>query len=331
MSVNKPIQLGLCCMNTTLKEHKPPIYSSRRMAVKTIHKQGIDELKHRIKLNLIGLKKMLEWNEENGIKVFRISSEIFPHKTNPAIPAYSFDFAKELLKEVGDYAKQHNHRLTIHPGQYNVIGTENEKTFQQTVKNLDYQAEMLDLMGMGVDSVMVIHGGGVYGDKPKTIERWCRNFYRLPERVQKRLVIENCEKSYSIEDCLYISSKVNIPVVFDTHHYDCYILLHKNHTLQPACTYMPAILETWKKRNIKPKFHVSEQCCGGRVGKHSDYIETIPEYLLHIPRLYNTHIDIMIEAKKKELSIQNLYKTYPFLDCKIINLNRTLSPTIIQV
>ena len=315
MSINKPIQLGLCCMNTTLKENKPPIYSSRRMAVKTILSKGIDELKRRIILNLQDLKKMLEWNEQNGIKVFRISSEIFPHKTNSAIPAYTFDFAKDLLKEVGDYAKKYNHRLTLHPGQYNVIGTPTDKTFQQTVLNLDYQAEMLDLMGLDEQSVMVIHGGGVYGDKEKTIKRWCENFHRLPERVKKRIVLENCEKSYSIEDCLRISNMVNIPVVFDTHHYDCYILLHKAHELQPATKYIPAILETWNKRGIKPKFHVSEQCCGGRTGKHSDYIDIIPNYLLDIPTTYNQHIDIMIEAKKKELSIQKLYAKYPFLDC----------------
>ncbi len=315
MSINKPIQLGLCCMNTTLKEQKPPIYSSRRMAVKTILNKGIDELKRRIILNLQDLKKMLEWNEQNGIKVFRISSEIFPHKTNPAIPYYDFDFAKKLLKEVGDYAKQYNHRLTIHPGQYNVIGTPTEKTFQQTLLNLDYQAEMLDLMGLDENSVMVIHGGGVYGDKEKTIKRWCENFYRLPKRVQKRLVIENCEKSYSIEDCLRISNMVNIPVVFDTHHYDCYILLHKQHNLQTADYYIPKILNTWQRRGIKPKFHVSEQCCGARTGKHSDYIQTIPNYLLTIPTTYNTDIDIMIEAKKKELSIQQLYLLYPFLNC----------------
>ena len=85
---------------------------------------------------------------------------------------------------------------------------------------------MLDLMGLDHHSVMVIHGGGVYGDKEGTIKRWCENFYRLPKRVQKRLVIENCEKSYSVEDCLRISDMVNIPVVFDTHHYD----IHYNRT-----------------------------------------------------------------------------------------------------
>ena len=69
-------------------------------------------------------------------------------------------------------------------------------------------------------------------------------------------------------------------------------------------------------RNIKPKFHVSEQG-SGRCGHHSQYVETIPHYLLEIPEKYNTDIDIMIEAKMKEQSIFKLYKKYPFLDCKI--------------
>ena len=74
--------------------------------------------------------------------------------------------------------------------------------------------------------------------------------------------------------------------------------------------YIPQILETWKKRGIKPKFHVSEQGAG-RCGHHSDYIEVIPDYLLEIPEKYNTHIDIMIEAKMKEQAVFKLYAKYP--------------------
>jgi len=288
------------------------------MILRIIKKLGIDELKRRVTLNLIDLKKMVEWNEKNGIKVFRISSNIFPHKTNQSIEDYGFEFAKDLLKDIGDLAKSYNQRITMHPGQYNVVGTPSEDKFQQTVRNLDYQAELLDIMEMGKDSVMVVHGGGLYGDKELTKQRWCANFHRLPDRVKKRLVIENCERIFSIEDCLDISDRINIPVVMDTHHFDCYTLLttHKNELFKPAREYIPAVLKSWSRRGIKPKFHVSEQCCGGRVGKHSDFIEDIPKYLLEIPLLYDVNIDIMIEAKKKELSIKNLYIKYPFLNCK---------------
>ena len=72
---------------------------------------------------------------------------------------------------------------------------------------------------------MVVHGGGLYGNKEKSKEDWCNNFKSLPENVKNKLVLENCEKIFNIEDCLSISKKINIPVVFDTHHFECYKLL----------------------------------------------------------------------------------------------------------
>ena len=125
MSKEKPIQLGLCCMNTTLKEQKPPVYASRKIIVRIIDQKGIEELKRRVILNLEDLLKMLDWNEQNGIKVFRLSSELFPHKSNPKAKSYDFDFALDLLKEIGNLAKKYNQRLTFHPGQYNILSTKN--------------------------------------------------------------------------------------------------------------------------------------------------------------------------------------------------------------
>mgnify|MGYP001413530557 CR=1 FL=1 len=162
---------------------------------------------------------------------------------------------------------------------------------------------------------MVVHGCGVYGDKEKTKERWCEQFQLVPENVRRRLVLENCEKCFSVRDCLDIAQKINIPMVFDTHHYECYSILHPDETQEPPEDYIEEILETWKKRNIKPKFHVSEQGAG-KCGHHSDYIEVIPEYLLEIPEKYGVNIDIMIEAKMKEKSIFKLYEKYPQLNCK---------------
>lgn len=315
MSENKAIQLGLCCLNITLKAQKPPIYPSRKIIMRIIKERGMEELKRRITDNLKDLVKMIEWNEQNGIKVFRLSSELFMHKTNPKVEDYSFDFALDLLKQAGDLAKKYNQRLTFHPGQYNVVGTPHIDKYLQTVRELEYHADVLNHMGMGKDSVLVVHGGGLYGDKEKTKARWCEQYKKLPQKVKDRLVLENCERAFSIQDCLDVSNIIGIPVVFDTHHFDCYKKLHPNERFESGDYYMPLVLETWKRRNIKPKFHVSEQG-SGRCGHHSDYIENIPQYLLDIPKKYNTNIDIMIEAKKKELAIFKLYKKYPMLNCK---------------
>jgi UV DNA damage endonuclease len=288
-STERPVQLGLCCMNVTLKKQKPPVYAARRIIMKTIEKLGIEELKKRTLQNLEDLLKMLHWNTENGIRVFRLSSEMFQHKTNPRVQDYTYDFALEHLKKIGDYAKSVGMRLTMHPGQWNNLGSPNQKVVDQTFKDLNYHCGILDMMGMGKDSVMVIHGGGVYGDKQGAMKRWVENYLKLPKRIKDRLVLENCEKSYSIKDCLKLSWRVNIPVVFDTHHFE-------------------------SRKNIKPKFHVSEQG-SGKIGHHSDYIEILPKYLLEIPEKYGVNIDIMIEAKMKELSIQKLYIRYPETNC----------------
>lgn len=315
MSENKSIQLGLCCLNIELRECKPSVFSSRSVILKTLHEKGVDNLKAKIVENLQDVLIMMDWNEANGIKVFRLSSEMFPHISNPNAPDYTLEFAKDLLKRIGEKSKKYNQRLTFHPGHFNCLGSPTESVIEHTIRDLDYHASVLDMMELGPDSVMVIHGGGIYGDKNKTIDRWCENYNKLPDNIKRRLVLENCERNFSIEDCLRVSEKVKVPVVFDTHHYECYNIMHPNEKLEIADNYIPKILETWSRRGIKPKFHVSEQGAG-KCGHHSDYIETIPNYLLEIPKKYKTDIDIMIEAKMKEKAIFKLYEKYPYLDSK---------------
>lgn len=315
MSVPKPLQLGLCCINTVLREQKPPVFCSRKMIMKSIEEKGIEVLQAKIRQNLHDVLTMLEWNEANGIRVMRLSSEMFPHKSNPRSVSYNFDFALDLLQQIGERARALGHRLTFHPGQYNVVGTPVRASFEQTVRDLTYHADVLDLMGMGVDSVMVVHGGGIYGDKQATMQRWCDQYAELPSNVRARLVLENCEKCFSIKDCLWVSDRIGIPVVFDTHHFACYNKLHPYELFDDAASYIQKILATWVARSIKPKFHVSEQG-SGRVGHHSDYITNFPEYLLEIPSKYGVEVDVMIEAKMKEQAIMRLYAMHPELNCK---------------
>ena len=177
MSEPKSIQLGLCCINTILRAQKPPVFCSRKMIIRTVKEKGIDVLKEKILQNLADVIKMIEWNEQNGIRVLRLSSELFPHKSNPRVVDYTFDFALDILKKIGDKAREYGHRITFHPGQYNVVGTPNEASFIQTINDLSYHASVLDHMGMDKTSVMVVHGGGVYGDKQKTLERWKKAVY----------------------------------------------------------------------------------------------------------------------------------------------------------
>ena len=148
-------------------------------------------------------------------------------------------------------------------------------------------------------------------DKPKTKARWITNFKRLPKRVQRRLVLENCEKCFNLADCIEVSQETGIPVVYDTHHYHCYNKLHPDEHAEEICYYLPAIVKSWTDRGMKPLFHISEQRPGVKTGAHSDLVEIIPDYFFKLSKTVD--IDIMIEAKLKEQAIELLYKKYPQL------------------
>lgn len=318
------LRLGLCCLNNTLREEKD-IYPSRTWTLATMVKHGglSEELIRRIDMNLDDLEKMLDWNAEHKIWVFRLSSDLFPHYTNELHVKYSLDRWREKLARVGKKARDLGIRLNFHPGQFNVVGTPNKDVLQQTIRELDYHAEVLELMGMGPDATMVVHGGGVYGNKEATIDRWVEQFGMLTDRTRPRLVLENCERCYSIVDCLEISRRVNerwgivLPVVFDTHHHQCYQMLNHASELDPSGeAYAEAILATWAARGIRPEFHISEQG-EGRIGHHSDYISEIPAWILALD------VDLMVEAKAKERAILRLYELYP----EIVGDHRTRGPT----
>jgi len=306
--VPRSMQLGLCCLNTELR--KKNIFCSRTHMRATLDRTGSDPLIQSALKNCEDLIRMIQWNADHGIRVFRISSDIFPRKSDLKAPQYDLDFAQPLLTKAGNLARKYKQRLSFHPGQYNVVGTPTPSTFESTIRDLDYQAETLDRMACDQNSILVVHGGGLYGNKQATLNRWISNYKLLPERIRRRLVLENCEKCFSITDCLYVSEAINIPVVFDVHHYECYRQLHPKEHFEPPEFYIPTIINTWHKRNMIPYFHISEQCCGAQIGKHSDLIDDIPQYLLDI----TDHFDLDVEAKLKEQAINKLYKKYPAID-----------------
>jgi UV DNA damage endonuclease len=297
------VRLGLCCINNRLR--KKGIFCSRSTIRKTFSVERAMDLALK---NIQDIKPLVEWNEKNKINVFRLSSDMFPHFTDTETEKYSLDFAVKALETSGETCKKLNQRITMHPGQYNQIGAKTAAVFDKTVDDLKMHADILDAMGIDADGIVNIHGGGVYGDKEATKRRWIEQFDDLPANVKARLTIENCEKCYSTRDCLEIATECKIPVIFDTHHYDCYSLLHPNEKQESPEQLLPEVIETWGSR--RPLFHISQQRPGSAIGAHSDYITEIPHYLLDIPFEYNTDIDIDVEAKAKEDAILSLYEKY---------------------
>jgi UV DNA damage endonuclease len=258
------------------------------------------------------IEKLCKWNYDHNIFVLRLSSDMFPHFTDTETEPYDLSFAMEALAKAGAAARKYSQRINFHPGQYNQVGAKSKDVFEKTIQDLKMHADILDAMGIDKNGILCIHGGGVYDDKDATVERWVQNFKLLPENVKKRVCIENCERCYSVKDCLYIAETCEIPLIFDSHHYECFNLINPDKKLD-INDLMERIVETWKKRGMTPLFHISEQREGARIGAHSDFIETIPEYILTVPERYGVDVDIEVEAKMKEEAILHLYALYPYL------------------
>lgn len=292
--------LGYACLCTELR--KKGIFCSRTCRISTIKEKGIEYVKSLAMKNCIDLLTMLEYNVKNKIYFMRISSDLFPFCSHEEY-SYSLDFADDILKKIGNYAKTHGIRLTAHPGQYNVLSSKAQKVIDNTFRDLNHHCDFLDRMGLDKNSVMLIHGGGVYGDKASSLRRLSENIKKLPENTRNRLVLENCEMSYTIEDLLPISQELQVPIVIDFHHDDL------KPSTKPTEFYFYDVFKVWSNRGIKPKVHVSNSVPGVSADdsltkrrKHSDLIYKLHDSLLTI----KFPIDVMLEAKLKEQAVYKL-------------------------
>ncbi len=68
------------------------------------------------------------------------------------------------LAALGRKARDLDIRLSFHPSQFVVLNSPDPELVAKSVWDLKSQAEMLDLMELGPETVVVIHVGGAYGD-----------------------------------------------------------------------------------------------------------------------------------------------------------------------
>lgn len=300
--IRQHLRLGLCCLNTVLREQN--IFCSRTCIRKNF---TVSLAQQKALLNLRDLLIMIEWNQQHNIKCFRISSSIFPHFTDDATEPYTIDFARPLLKQIGDKIREYGHRIIMHPGQFNQVGAKDPHVLAKTVADLQHHASILDAMEIDHNGILIVHGGGVYQSKTETMTRWITQFKMLPESVKRRLVVENDERNYNTEDCLHLAKACQIPLVFDFHHYQCW-----REPQRSIADLIPSILETWSSVGKHVVMHVSEQEIGHKLGAHSDYVEQIPKEVFETILKYQIGIDLEIEAKMKEQAVLRLHERYQF-------------------
>ena len=294
--------LGYACINMTLRKDK--ITTNRSMIKRTFLKEGIRRSSDLALQNTRDLIEIIKWNHKNGFKLFRMTSDLIPWASEFSLSSMP-DYRKIsiLLNGAGNLAAKYGQRITSHPGPFNVLVSPNERVVNNTIRDLSIHGEIFDLMGLSRTpfNKINIHCNGVYGDKQSAMDRFCKNFERLPESVQTRLTVENDDKAsmYSVKDLMYIHERIGIPIVFDYHHHRfCTGDMTEQEALELA-------MSTWG--DIKPVVHYSESKTledeTAKPQAHSDYIYSKID-------TYGHDLDIVVEAKAKELTVLNYLSNF---------------------
>ncbi|MFX1569583.1 MAG: UV DNA damage repair endonuclease UvsE [Promethearchaeota archaeon] len=281
------MKIGYPCINLSLE-----CRSSRTFRLKNYSEEKLIDT---IEGNLNCLLKILEFNFNNSLLFFRITSDLIPFASHPIMKFNWQDHFKSKFREIGTYIKKNSMRITMHPGQYTVLNSKNEKVVQNSIKELKYHVDVLELLGLDSTAKVMTHVGGVYGDKNNSIKRFLQIYTTLSDTIKEHYIIENDDKSYNIKDCLKINEKIGIPIVFDSYHHFCYNL---GESLEIA---MELINKTWKKSDGIPIIHYSSEHPNKGKYSHADEVNLnhFSEFL-KLTKKFN--FDLMFEIKNKEKS-----------------------------
>lgn len=281
------MKIGYPCINWSIgcksnKTFRLKSYSEERL-IETVDK------------NLDCLIHILEFNIKHNIKFFRITSDLVPFASHPICKFDWQEYFKERFKEIGNLIESHNIRISMHPDQFVLINSLKNIVFENSLKELDYHVELVDLMELDTSAKIQIHVGGIYGDKERSIKRFIERFEKLDETIKRRLVIENDDKRYSLKDCLLVNAETGIPVLFDIFHHEL------NNSEEKISEAFRLFTKTWRKKDGIPMVDYSSQQKGELKGKHTKSID-LEHFKNFLTLTKPFDFDIMLEIKDKEKS-----------------------------
>ncbi len=247
--------------------------------------------------NLNSLNCIIDYNIKNGIRLFRISSDLIPFGSSLASNIPWNSIYAEKLFAIGQKMIDAEMRVSMHPGQYTVLNSPDEAVAKRAIEDLDYHEKVLTGLGLGPEHKIILHLGGVYGAKKQAQNRFTSRYKELTPAVLTRLVLENDDKLFSIDDVLDTAITVGMPVVYDVLH----------NAVNPAdkpcgdIDWIKKCSQTWQNKDGPQKIHYSQQSSDKRPGAHSESIQ-IDIFLEFCQKLSGMDIDVMLEVKDKNLS-----------------------------
>lgn len=303
------IKLGYACICESLEGVTT---SSSYTYSNYLKEKDLDKLDRIIKSNLDDLEKIISFNICNNIHFYRLSSKIIPLATKDDVLFDYIDKYMNYYNRIGNLINNNNLRVDFHPDQFCVLNSVKKDVVNNSIEILKYHYKLLESLKID-NKILVLHIGSNTFGKDNSLKRFINNFLSLPKYLQGVIAIENDDKVFNIEDCLYLNSILNIPIVLDYHHHLCN---HNNLDID-----FNRVFKTWKNINPKVHFSTSKSSQKKEIRSHNDYINA-DDFISFLDKIKNLdfNIDIMIEAKKKDEAlfrlIRNLkYKTdYKFMD-----------------
>ncbi len=290
-------------------------------AVKVVGREGLKSNDARrwqsephLRVSIGYLREILDYLDEIDVRMYRISSDFAPYCTHPDLPQFHNQISecRGGLEELGRIARERGIRLSLHPSQYVLLSALDPAINDKGIWDVNSQAELLDAMEQGPEAVVIIHLGGAYGDKDAAMRRFAENFPRLSEAGRRRLVIENDETLYTVQDCLRVHEATGVRIVFD----------HQHHLLNPGTLSLGdaarAALATWPA-GVMPKIHFSSPRLDSRtvvrgkkevlapplLSQHADYVHPW-EFSAFLHEVGPVPFDVMLEAKMKDEALLKL-------------------------
>ena len=279
-----------------------------------------------MKGNIEACRKLVEkvGTLDETLRMVRLSSDILPVYTEPrwqffyGLPDVR-DYCERGFKQVGDAARKNGVRLSMHPGQFCVLASDNPDVVDRSIEEFEYHADMARWMGYGQtfqDFKINVHIAGRLG--PDGIRAVLG---RLTPEARNTLTIENEEITHNLDTCLELADVV--PIVLDIHHH----WVNSGEYIDPNDVRVKRVIDSW--RGMRPTCHYStsrEDVLPGHSGGLRPNLQTLLEsghkkakLRAHSNFYWNTAVnewalsfkdqfDIMCESKAKNLASFDLYQ-----------------------
>ncbi|SDH02907.1 UV-damage endonuclease [Alteribacillus persepolensis] len=297
------VRLGYVAMSTELENASPSQTMTFAQFQKIDNREAaIRKLEKIARSNLENTLRHLKHNAASAIHFYRLTSRLIPLANHEEL--HDWDYLTpiaDVLSEVGEFANKHNMRIDFHPDHFVLINAKDKDVVKNTIKTLQLHFRLLEGMHTDTTHRCVIHVGGEYKEKEQSLERFITNWMVIPSHLQRMIMLENDDVSFTLADTLYLCEKLGVPLVFDYHHHLA------NHNKREWEREWNRVVQTWKDSPHPVKMHISSPKSTQKFRHHADYVDTNMFFdFLHTIKGSVKQIDCMIEAKKKDAALFHL-------------------------